>query len=54
MPACSRLPVIWGGEEPKFKSEDDTRTTLDTIMGHYIEIVVCFNTDADARPYQTD
>jgi uncharacterized protein len=41
------LPVIWGGEEPEFKTEDEMRTVLSTIMGRYNEIVACFNSGAD-------
>jgi uncharacterized protein len=41
------LPVIWGGEEPKFETEDEMRTVLGTIMGRYNEIAACFNGDPD-------
>lgn len=41
------LPVIWGGEEPEFETEQEMRTVLGTIMGRYTEIVACFNSDAD-------
>jgi uncharacterized protein len=41
------LPVIWGGDEPKFETEDEMRTVLGTIMGRYNEIVACFNTNPD-------
>jgi uncharacterized protein len=41
------LPVIWGGEEPEFQTEDEMRTIFGTIMGRYNEIAVCFNTDSD-------
>jgi uncharacterized protein len=41
------LPVIWGGEEPVFQTEDEMRTVLGTIMGRYNEIVACLNTDPD-------
>ena len=41
------LPVIWGGEEPVFQSEDEMQTVLGTIMGRYDEIVACLNTDPD-------
>ena len=40
------LPVIWGGEEPQFQSDDEMRAVLGTIMGRYNEIVACFNNDA--------
>ena len=36
------LPVIWGGAEPKFETEDEMRIILGTIMGRYSEIVACF------------
>src|SRR6476619_3287525 len=32
IPASEWLPVIWGGEEPLFHSEDEMRTVLGTIM----------------------
>ena len=41
------LPVIWGGEEPVFETEDEMRTVLGTIMGRYNEIVACLDTDPD-------
>ena len=45
--ASEWLPVIWGGEEPKFETEDEMRTVLGAIMGRYNEIVACFNGDPD-------
>jgi uncharacterized protein len=39
------MPVIWGGEEPVFQTEEEMRTVLGAIMGRYNEIVVCLNTD---------
>ena len=41
------LPVIWGGEEPEFQTEDEMRTIRGMIMGRYNEIAACFNTDPD-------
>ena len=41
------LPVIWGGEEPMFQTEHETRAVLGTIMGRYNEIVACLDTDPD-------
>jgi uncharacterized protein len=41
------LPVIWGGQEPEFETQDEMRTVLGTIMGRYNEIATCFNTDPD-------
>jgi hypothetical protein len=32
------LPVIWGGDQPKFETEDEMRTVLGTIMGRYNEM----------------
>jgi uncharacterized protein len=37
------LPVIWGGEELVFETEDEMRTVLGTIMGRYNEIVACLS-----------
>ena len=36
------LPVIWGGAEPEFSTEDEMRAVLTAIMGRYNEIVTCF------------
>ena len=41
------LPVIWGGGEPEFETEDEMRTVLGTIMGRYNEIVACFDSDPE-------
>lgn len=41
------LPVIWGGEEPKFETENEMRIVLGTIMGRYNEIAACFNSDPE-------
>jgi yecA family protein len=41
IPPSEWLPVIWGGEEPVFQTEDEMRTVLGTIMGRYNEIVGC-------------
>ena len=41
------LPVIWGGEEPVFQTEDEMRTVLGMIMGRYNAIVACLDTDPD-------
>jgi len=41
------LPVIWGGDEPEFETEDEMRIVLGTIMGRYNEIAACFNGDPD-------
>ena len=47
IPPSEWLPVIWGGEEPQFETEDQMRTVLGTIMGRYNEIAACFNGNAD-------
>ena len=39
------LPVIWGGTEPEFETEDQMQIILGTIMGRYNEIAACFNSD---------
>jgi len=41
------LPVIWGGQEPEFRTEAEMRTFLGTIMGRYDEIVACLADDPD-------
>jgi len=44
------LPVIWGGDEPEFKTEAEMQTVLGTIMGRYNEIAACFSSE----PYEFD
>src|SRR5580704_14616287 len=39
------LPVIWGGAEPEFETQEEMRTVLGTIVGRYNEIAACFNSD---------
>jgi uncharacterized protein len=41
------LPMIWGGREPEFETEEEMRAVLGTIMGRYNEIAACFNSDPD-------
>ena len=41
------LPVIWGGEEPEFRTEEEMRAVLGTIMGRYNEIIACLADDPD-------
>ena len=41
------LPVIWGGDEPEFKTEPEMRTVLGTIMGRYNEIVACLDSESE-------
>ena len=45
IPPSEWLSVIWGGDEPKFETEEEMRTILSTIMGRYNEIVACLNFD---------
>jgi len=42
------LPLIWGGEEPKFDSDAEMRTVLGTIMGRYNEIAARFDSEPEA------
>ena len=44
------LPVIWGGGEPEFETEEEMRTVLGTIMGRYNQIAACF----DSEPEEID
>ena len=44
------LPVIWGGAEPEFETEDQRRIILGMIMGRYNEIAACF----DSEPEEID
>jgi uncharacterized protein len=44
------LPVIWGGEEPEFETEDEMRTVLGTIMGRYNEIAAFQRRSRRVRP----
>ena len=41
------LPVIWGGDDPVFKTEEQMRTVLGTIMGRHNETAACFNGDPE-------
>ena len=41
------LPVIWGGAEPQFETQDEMRIVLGTIMGRYNEIAACFASDPE-------
>jgi len=47
VPRSEWLPVIWGGKEPQFESEDQMGTVLATIMGRYNEIDTCFGSDPE-------
>jgi uncharacterized protein len=46
IPPSEWLPLIWGGDEPEFETEDEI--VLGTIMDRYNEIAACFNSDPDA------
>ena len=37
------MPMIWGGDEPLFETEQEMWMVLGTIMGRYNEIAECFN-----------
>ena len=41
------LPVIWGGDEPVFQTEDEMRTVLGAILGRYDEIIRCLHLNPD-------
>jgi len=40
------MPMIWGGDEPLFETEQEMQVVLGTIMGRYNEIAACFNANA--------
>ena len=39
------MPMIWGGDEPEFETEEEMRTVLGTIMGRYNEIIACLDSE---------
>jgi uncharacterized protein len=41
------LPVIWGGDEPRFQSADEAQAVLGTIMARHNEIRRCLDTDPE-------
>ena len=45
IPPSEWLPVIWGGDEPEFESDQEMQIVLGTIMSRYNEIIACFNSD---------
>lgn len=45
IPPSEWMPVIWGGDEPEFKSVEQMQTIIGTIMGRYNEIVAAVNAD---------
>jgi uncharacterized protein len=48
IPPSEWLPAVWGGTEPAFESEAETRTVLGSIMGRYNEIVTSLKGNSDA------
>ena len=47
IPPNEWLPVVWGGREPEFETQEEMRTVLGTIMGRYNEVAACFHSDPD-------
>ena len=47
IPPSEWLPVVWGGAEPEFETQEEMRTVFGTIMGRSNEIAACFNSDPD-------
>ena len=45
--ASEWLPVVWGGTEPAFRSTEEARDILGTIMGRHNEIVRALGTAPD-------
>ena len=41
------LPVIWGHKAPQFESEDQMEKVIDIIIGRYVEIATCFDSDPE-------
>jgi uncharacterized protein len=41
------LPLVWGNEEPAFKSESQMETLINLIMSRYNEIVTGFDADPE-------
>jgi uncharacterized protein len=41
------LPMIWGGDEPEFETEDEMRTVIATIMGRYNQIIACLDSEPE-------
>jgi uncharacterized protein len=39
------LPLIWGGEQPEFETDNEMRMVFSTIMGRDNQIVTRFNSD---------
>jgi uncharacterized protein len=47
VPSSEWLPVIWGGKEPEFETEQQAQVILGTIMGRYNEIAAVLKSDPD-------
>jgi uncharacterized protein len=47
IPPSEWLPMIWGGEEPDFRSEGQMRMILGAIMNRYNEIVAGLKSDPE-------
>ena len=45
IPPSEWLPVLWGGEDPEFDSEQQMRTITGTITGRYKEIATIMEAD---------
>jgi uncharacterized protein len=39
------LPLIWGGEQPEFETDNEMRMVFGTIMGRHNEVATHFNSD---------
>jgi uncharacterized protein len=47
VPPSEWLPMIWGGDEPEFKSEDQMRMIVGAIMNRYNQIIAGFKSDPE-------
>lgn len=47
IPPSEWLPVVWGGDEPEFKSDGQMRMILGAIMNRYNEIIAGLKTDPE-------
>lgn len=45
IPPSEWLPVIWGGEEPRFEDDDEMQMVFASILGRYNEIITCLDSD---------
>jgi hypothetical protein len=46
------MPMIWGGDEHLFATEEEMRKVLGTIVGRYNEIAACFNVSGVPPPFR--